>query len=92
MPVAGSISHLVVRISRPPGGDKSWAFMLLNSAAVQEGETGVGCTISGAETSCVSPSAVAILGAGDLLSLKIDPIHGPPDTEFINWTVAFTAK
>ena len=87
MPVAGTISNLVVSIGTAPGVGKKWDFTIhKNGLATAPLVT---CKIEGIAKSCTSTGS-ATFAAGDLISLGANPENTPSKWGSARWSLSFT--
>lgn len=85
---AGTVRQLRVRVPIAPGAAGSgntWVF----TVRVNGNPTAVTCTIFETANSCSDLVNTAAFAAGDLISLRVDAISNPANSEGF-WTAQFT--
>jgi len=88
IPTAGSISHLYVKLSEDPGVDPSaFKFTLMIGAAAQA----LTCTITADDTTGSDVINSVAVAAGDLVSLRSEPLNAPSESPYVVWGMKFTA-
>ena len=85
---AGTVRELRVRVpiaAGPAGSGNTWTFTVRKNGS----STGITCTVLETATSCSDLVNTSYFAAGDLISIRVDAISDPANSEGF-WTAQFT--
>jgi len=86
MPVAGTVSHFYVLLSRPPQDAKSYQFVVRKNGE----DTPVTCAISDLDIFGVDITNSVSFAVGDSISIMVVPSTPNPQSAVMRWTATFS--